>query len=117
MPGRSFRAEIWFVSEDGGGACSDLRGQLAAPPYWRLAFGQARQSMTYAYPLDGAWTWRVGAAAPLHRIRTPGGMTLAESNYLRFAVGSDAIMRSSWSPPPVSKGLTNGGERAAAEFI
>jgi hypothetical protein len=53
----------------------------------------------------------------MQSIRTPGGMTLAESNYLRFAVESDAIMRAAWSPPPVSKGLTNGGERAAAEFI
>jgi hypothetical protein len=44
-------------------------------------------------------------------------MTLAESNYLRFTVGSDAIVRAAWSPLPVSKGLFDGCERAAGIYI
>lgn len=36
---------------------------------------------------------------------------LAESNYPRFAIGSEAIMRAVWSPPPVSKGFSSSRAR------
>jgi len=44
-------------------------------------------------------------------------MTLAERDYLRFAVGRDAIMRLVRSSPAGGKRLVDRGKRTAPKFV
>jgi hypothetical protein len=44
-------------------------------------------------------------------------MTLAESNYPRFAIGSDAIVRLVRPSPAIGKSVINGCERAPPELV
>src|SRR5260370_42176698 len=80
-------------------------------------FGKARQTMTRAYPLDRARAWCPHAEAPIHSVRTPAGITLAESDHLRFAVGSDTVVRPPRPSALIRKHLVNRCERATPELV
>ena len=57
------------------------------------------------------------AAAPMHSVRTPAGITLAESDHLRFAVGSDTVVRPPRPSALIRKRLVNRCERATPELV
>src|SRR6266436_10133319 len=73
--------------------------------------------MARAYPLDRARAWCPHAEAPMHSVRTPAGITLAESDHLRFAVGSDTIVRPPRPSALIRKHLVNRCERATPELV
>ena len=73
--------------------------------------------MTRAYPLDRARAWCPHAEAPMHSVRAPAGITLAESDHLRFAVGSDPIVRPPRPSALIRKRLVNRCERATPELV
>src|SRR5260370_431040 len=81
-----------LFSDEGGDPRTGLRCQTAARTHRGGTFGKAHQTMTRAYPLDRARAWCPHAEAPMHSVRTPAGITLAESDHLRYAVGSDPIV-------------------------
>jgi hypothetical protein len=53
----------------------------------------------------------------MHSVRTPAGITLAESDHLRFAVGSDPIVRPPRPSALIRKRLVNRCERATPELV
>src|SRR5258708_9924197 len=106
-----------LFSDEGGDPRTGLRCQTAARPHRGGTFGKAHQTMACAYPLDRARAWCPHAEAPIHSVRTPAGITLAESDHLRFAVGSATVVR---PPPPsalIRKHLVNRCERATPELV